>query len=48
MLYASKALKAHKQHHHEEKKAHWRNTGLFVAGYLMLNVLRMFLESKLG
>ena len=48
MLYASKALKAQKQHHHEQKKAHWRNTGLFVAGYLMLNVLRMFLESKLG
>ena len=48
MLYASKALKAQKQHRDEEKKAHLKMIGLFAAGYVLMNVVRLFLESRLG
>ena len=48
MLYVTKAIKAGRKQQTDEKKAFLRNAGFFGAGYLALNILRMFLESLQG
>ncbi len=48
MLYVTKAIKAGRKQMVTEKKTFLKVAGYFGAGYLALNVLRMFLESKLG
>ena len=48
MLYISKAIKAGRKQQSSEKKDFLKTAGFFGAGYLVLNILRMFLESQLG
>ena len=46
MIYATKALKARKGKKEEEKKGNLIKAGIFCAGYVLLNVLRMYLMGK--
>jgi hypothetical protein len=48
MLYVSKAIKAGRKQKTDEKKAFLRTASFFGAGYIALNILRLFLESKMG
>ena len=48
MLFVTKALRARKVQKDEEKKDNLKMAGIFFAAYGLLNVLRLFLEGKLG
>ena len=51
LLYFTKAMKAEKEKKagktHEEKNQNLRMAGIFCAAYLLLNLLRLYLENNL-
>lgn len=48
LMYATKALKAGKTDKVNEKKQNIKMAGLFLAGYALLNVVRLLVENYIG
>ena len=47
MLYATKAIKARRKGHDEEKRKNLTMAGIFFVCYLAVNLLRLMVEGKL-
>ena len=47
MLFGTRALKARKTGQNEEKKKNLKYTILFLAGYALLHILRLYLNGNL-
>ena len=47
MLYATKAIKAQRSNKPEERRKNLTMAGVLFAGYLFMNMVRLFVENQL-